>query len=227
VFSSHVANLSSEIAGLFHETHTHQRLDPERERISTGQILERWLLSNDESEPVSPPSPPDEIDLDLEDEMFLEEPDEELVIPRLEEYTKFISGSLGYSWLRDQLRREALIVSPGRDVLDEVRSKILGTIPSPQRISRKTSLQGCTVVYAVDWSPTVFLNEQNYDQSESDESAIANAVTLTGLCDDAQALSCREYLSQTWPQTGKCTLRLIQSLLASEQSANRVCKFLT
>lgn len=222
-----MTNLSSEIASLFHESYTHQQFEPERERVVTWQILERWLLSNDESEPVSPPSPPDEVDLDLGDDVFSDEPDEELVIPRLEEYTQFISGSPGYSWLRDQLRREALMESPGRDVLDEVRNKILSTIPTPRRISRKTSLQGCTVVYTVDWSPTIFLHEQNYDQSESDDSAIANAVTLTGLCDNAYALSCREYLSQTWPQTGKYTLRLMQSLLASGQSANRVCKLLT
>jgi len=222
--------LRSDIAGLFQEynTHdTHQEPELESERVFRRDVLD-WIAMTAESRSSSPPPRPYDVDLRLEDDIdvFADEPDEELVIPALEEYSKFISGLPGYSWLRDQLRREALMVSPGRDVLDEVRNRILDTIPTPRRISRKASPQACTVVYVVDWNPIAFLYDQDYEQSESDNSAIANAVTLTGLCDDAHALSCREYLNQTWPRTGENTLRLIQSLLANGQSANRVCKLL-
>ena len=80
------------------------------------------------------------------------------------------------------------------------------------------------MVYRVHWDPVAFLVEQDYDQPSDSE--IGQAVTITGSRSDAQALSCREYMKQTWPRTGDRILRLLQSLLPSRQSSGGGRKYM-
>ncbi|KAJ5525503.1 hypothetical protein N7494_012153 [Penicillium frequentans] len=63
----------------------------------------------------------------------------------------------------------------------------------------------------MDWDPVTFLQEQQY--LESPEIAIGQAIVLTGSAVMVQALTCSEYLQQTWPSSGMKILELIQELI--------------
>ncbi len=184
-----------------------------RGETASKEVMNRWLGSKEDfqyeqydDEHVH------ERDSDSEDdEPFEEDENEELSPTGMEEYQKLISKDPGYEWLLDRLRRDILLSPPEQDVMNKIRMEILKSCCSTRRISRKESSQGYKVRFYIDWNPFAFLDEQEYD--EPDAQAIANAITLTGSCKDAQALSCREYLTQTWPSTGPCIIQLIQKLL--------------
>lgn len=140
-----------------------------------------------------------------------DEDDENLPLPGIENYNKIIRGDSAYEWLIDRLHRELRLSRQDTDIMEEVRQKILTALP-PQRHVRKTQpSQALAVLYTINWDVKGFLAEQDYQQPEA--SAITNALTLTGSDTDAQALSCIDYMKQTWPQTGPFILGLIRQLL--------------
>lgn len=143
--------------------------------------------------------------------------------PGIDAYSKFVRADSAYQWLIDRLHRELQLSRQEFDVMEEVRQQILSALPRARhQVSRKQPSQGCAVVYTVDWDPEAFLVEQNYQQPHA--SAILNAVTLTGSYTDVQALSCLNYMKQTWPQTGSATLSLVKQLLAGGKVSKATCK---
>ncbi|KAK3991528.1 hypothetical protein QBC44DRAFT_236762 [Cladorrhinum sp. PSN332] len=142
-----------------------------------------------------------------------EEPEPDL--PRLEEYRSFLFDDAGYHWLIDQLRRELHLCRPDHDLMEEIREKILGAMPTATHISTKVSSQTHRVVFEVDWDPLEFFEQQECE--EANHLALPKAITLTGSDSDIQALSCSEYLTQTWPRSGKHTVELLQRLLGPGQ----------
>ncbi|KAK2615927.1 hypothetical protein N8I77_002648 [Diaporthe amygdali] len=87
------------------------------------------------------------------------------------------------------------------------------------RVSRDSGPPHCSVLYETDWNPPAFFREQKYhdgDYKYSEAEAFSRALTLTGVLDEAEALSCREYICRTWPQSGKAFIHLMEMHLASE-----------
>ena len=177
----------------------------EAEAIST-EIMDRFLASEVEREYEQV------LDKAVDDESQDEniDPNDEVIIPAMAEYRKLIFDDPGYSWLLYRLKNEFMFSTPGKDVIGELRDKILDRIPRVKHFSKNNALHSCTVIYRVDWDPRFFL-EQEYGNQGAE--IFAKAMTLTGCSRQAQALSCREYLAQTWPMTGPHTERLIQDLL--------------
>ncbi|OAR01627.1 hypothetical protein LLEC1_03282 [Akanthomyces lecanii] len=68
--------------------------------------------------------------------------------------------------------------------------------------------------FDIDWDPRSFVQVQQYDANPHE--AICSAITLTGLAEDAQALTSSQYLSQTWPSTGNFMMQMIQEVLRGE-----------
>lgn len=60
----------------------------------------------------------------------------------------------------------------------------------------------------MDWDLSLFLSRQNYGTSARD--TLENALTLTGHSTRAQALTCAQYMAQTWPATGPAILKFVQ-----------------
>lgn len=48
-----------------------------------------------------------------------------------------------------------------------------------------------------------------------DAMAVERAITLTGSARDAQALTCVQYLSQTWPLAGEYTMQVVKDVIAN------------
>jgi hypothetical protein len=65
------------------------------------------------------------------------------------------------------------------------------------KVSRKKSVEAYKITFEIEWDPLAFIKEQEYREEPGE--AIERAITLTGYAKDAQALTCAQYLRQTWP----------------------------
>jgi len=148
--------------------------------------------------------------------------DEETETPEFDMYGDFISKTSAYKWLLASLRRHLLLESKEFNYMNEIRKEILISLLSSERISRKTSAQTFESTFEVDWDPILFVKEQEYN--EEPDTAIETAITLTGSARDAQALSCAEYLSQTWSSNGEHLLELVKSVVQHGAGHQRACK---
>jgi DNA-directed RNA polymerase subunit RPC12/RpoP len=68
--------------------------------------------------------------------------------------------------------------------------------------------------FDIDWDPRGFLDEQNYDTTIS--TALERAITITGTYENAQALTCMEYMAKVWPETGQDTILALQAAVAQQ-----------
>jgi len=66
--------------------------------------------------------------------------------------------------------------------------------------------------FSIDWDFLQFFTEQDYDIPVED--VLERAVTITGYGNEVQVAKCRDYMSQTWPETGAAVLNFLQSAVA-------------
>jgi hypothetical protein len=137
-----------------------------------------------------------------------QEGNEEINMPGLLAYQDFILDSPAYEWLLANLRRETLLVQADPNSMLAIRLEIIGSLPPSHIVSRKRSAQAYKITFDISWDPLAFVREQNY--GEEPEEAIEKVITLTGSARDAQALTCGQYLCQTWPSTGEYAIRLVK-----------------
>jgi hypothetical protein len=64
----------------------------------------------------------------------------------------------------------------------------------------------CLFVHLQQQDPSAFVREQEY--REKPDEVVEITITLTGSAKDAQALTCAQYLCQTWPSVGRHTVGL-------------------
>jgi hypothetical protein len=197
------------------------------QQLFREEALQRFFESTDDPEVPQQHSLPDIIDIQEdvpespEDSRIDAEAFANLTIPGLKDYTRIISNDPGYVWFLDRLRREIMLSKAAESAMDSIRNIILRAMPRANHISRKSSTQAVEVTYFVDWSPVIFLDEQEY--ADPHPLAFTKAITLTGSHTDAQALSCKDYLRQTWPHTGNGVLMLIERLLSPSSPNEAVC----
>jgi hypothetical protein len=148
--------------------------------------------------------------------------DEEANMPKLIVYRDFISKSPTYKWLLTSLRREFLLTPVEPNTMEAIRRKIINFLPSGHKVSRKESAEAYKMTFEIKWDPLAFVKEQEY-REEPDE-AVERVITLTGSAKDAQALTCAQYLCQTWPLSREHTIRLIKDVVRSAPSHRHTCK---
>ena len=117
------------------------------------------------------------------------------------------------------LGREAILITRTiPDLMEDIRRKVLCALPSSDhKVSNKATFE-------LDWDPLSFVKEQQY--TESPDEALERAITLTGSANDAQAVTAGEYLSQTWPATGKNVMRLVIDVIRNTADHHAGCKYI-
>lgn len=131
----------------------------------------------------------------------------------LEAYRTFVFQSPAYKWLLEQLLGEAYLDSSEADVLKGIRQEIGSALPTPRSVSRRVCSEPYQIRLEMDWDPKSFIKEQKYEEPAAE--AVERAITITGSSTNAQALTCSQYLCQTWPSSGNYTSQLIKDLLSS------------
>jgi hypothetical protein len=109
---------------------------------------------------------------------------------------EFVLSSNSLKSLKESLR---LLVHP--DPIKQTLSKIW-----PVTLSRATRH---VISYEVEWEVPKFLRAYF-----SQDQQLGDILTLTGDAVNAQALSCRDYLSATWASTGPLLLKGLETVLA-------------
>jgi hypothetical protein len=145
-------------------------------------------------------------------------------MPDAGSYRDFIVKTPAYSWLVASLQREAILTRATPDLMEDIRGKILCALPSSHKVSRKAPSQEYKATFELDWDPLSFVKEQKY--TESPDEALERAITITGSANDAQAVTPAEYLSQTWPATGKYVMRVVIDVIRNTADHHAGCKYI-
>lgn len=116
-----------------------------------------------------------------------------------------------YKWLLMKLRSEILLVSPGDKILDVIRHNIIDRILMNHEEKHSIQIPLPEIIFSMDWDILGFLKEQKYPEHSD---SIERVITITGTCDDGQALTLAQYLTQTWPSIGPIMLKMIKNVIA-------------
>ncbi|KAJ5363917.1 uncharacterized protein N7496_009630 [Penicillium cataractarum] len=137
------------------------------------------------------------------------------VMPGLQKYRECVLEDPAYDWLIGDIQRLCLLEPSSPDTMAEIGSAILqGVLPPQLRFSRRESVPSYKMTYSLDWDLVSFLEDQEYNKDNAE--ALPLVITLTGSRGAAQALTCAEYLRQTWPSSADEMVKLLQGLLNSE-----------
>ncbi|KAF3089936.1 hypothetical protein TWF103_000657 [Orbilia oligospora] len=133
-------------------------------------------------------------------------------IDRAMVYRDFILKTPAFEWLVGVLRREITLLTPAEpNYMELTKRSVSECLPSSHRISKNRSAETFNTIFLTGWKPLTFVKEQEYELKPSE--AIERAVTLTGSAEDAQELTCVEYLCQTWPSIGKYIIELVKDVI--------------
>lgn len=185
-----------------------QNLGDSEAEVSLDPEIHNFDISNDD---------------DLWNQDSNEEPEEEIKETNMLEllaYQDLIFNAPAYEWLLATLRKEFLL-TPANS-MQAIRQKIIDILPSSHIVSRRKPAETYRMTFEVDWDPLAFVKEQEY-REEPDE-AIERAITLIGSARDAQALTCAQYLCQTWPSAGEHTIRLVKDVVRSGPGHRHTCR---
>lgn len=140
----------------------------------------------------------------------------------LKSYRGLLADNPAFQSLLANVERECLLASQQPNAMEMTKRSILDFLSQQLSPSRYRSAEDCNMTFRIEWDPKVFIRYQKY--SERPEDAIEKAITVTGSITDAQALTCRQYLCQTWPSTGLDILQLVKDIVRSEDDFQRSCK---
>ncbi|KAM0254595.1 hypothetical protein ACHAQJ_006631 [Trichoderma viride] len=136
---------------------------------------------------------------------------EDIIKLSLQQYWDIIYETEPYEWLISRLRREFLLTSTELNIMNEIKQKITSHLPKPSLENPTRSSTTYKVMFTVDWDLLDFLKTQQYEDKPYQADM---AITLTGgSYKDAQALTCAQYLSQTWPGSGEHVMLLLLDVI--------------
>ena len=132
--------------------------------------------------------------------------------PSYQRVRSFLLDGPAYQWLLQNARSSALLTKRKGTVLEAVSRKIDDTLTSI-RTSKLRHPPVFQMIFDMDWDLPNFLRAQEYDATL--EIAFERAITVTACQYSAQALSCIDYMCQTWPSSGREVVRVLQKALMS------------
>lgn len=142
-----------------------------------------------------------------------------------------LRNSEAYKWLVATVQRDYQLrgVEPIR--MDDHRNRLLkllgtptGILDTKTKISRRRPPPLYTAKLHLDWDLLLFLQEQEYPR-DSLPGIVGHVITVTGDSHCVQALSCEEYMTQTWPRMGAEFVKCLDEL-ARGQGENYLCEYM-
>lgn len=184
-------------------------------------------------DPSKPQVPPEQADAQSFDELDVgsmggntgpgeEEGKEPPMAADFPPYRESIFETAAYKWLHARIDRALLLELTGQSAMDQfdhIIGKKLMSQTCFNDLSRKRAPNLCKMTFEVHWDPISFIAEQGYDGDAGE--AFERAITLTGTADNAQALTCAQYLSQTWPVTGPETVEVIKAVIRRSRHSRK------
>ncbi|KAI1259985.1 hypothetical protein F5Y18DRAFT_406994 [Xylariaceae sp. FL1019] len=194
------------------------------EKMPLDELVSSWLQRQDVGETHDSRSHPEQHDIDLDSQHSSnnEQENEENMAVSMG-YRDFVLETESFRWLLGRLQSELRLSSTEPKSMETIRREIVASLETTQIISRKKQLKAHRASFDIEWDLLGFLEQQQYECEPSE--AFPKVITITGSSRDAQALTCTEYLKQTWPHTGDVTVQLIRRQLSRKNGNPQSASF--
>jgi hypothetical protein len=186
------------------------------ESVDTLSAREKVDMWNAESTTI-----PDQV---LEDEEHISLGLQDHILSNFSKHQDFLKQSKEYQWLLGKIRAVAMLSQRDNNVLADIKKKMNAAFDR----TKHKGLQGHAPVYAASFKVALKLQaflDLYYEEDACQD--IGNVITLTGSAVDAQAVTCKQYMTQTWPISGVDTLRALERSLANKSADSYECGNLT
>ncbi|KAL5091726.1 hypothetical protein Trisim1_002538 [Trichoderma cf. simile WF8] len=130
--------------------------------------------------------------------------------------------SPAYDWLLATIRNQHFLTSSTPDTMQLIRDRVVKSLPLTSRVPQGRPPATHNTTFVLDWDPHAFIKNQGYKVNPQE--AIETAITLTGSTIDAQALTCSQYMRQTWPSTGEYIVQLVKDVVGHEPGTSHSCE---
>ncbi|KAM0214176.1 hypothetical protein ACHAQI_003800 [Fusarium lateritium] len=137
-------------------------------------------------------------------------------LSQMPQYRQFIQGSSAYQWLLTKLKQHNRLACEKPNIMDGIGVAIrdkLKTTALLRKMSRNRVPVPIEMTYTVDWDLIGFFRNRGISPPFS--AALPDILCLTGTWHEAQATTVIEYMDQTWPQSGRSLITLLQTLLSA------------
>lgn len=190
--------------------------------MTLDERLGRWQVDTVMDDPNSAASQPapDAPFQDDEDQSSIDDDGDESNVDdfRLLMYRNIVANSTAFRWLLVRVRRETHLTVSEAKTMHAIAAKIrqaLYSLKDNRLVSIKRGPPSCSMLFRSDWDPLAFVTEQEYTE-EPDEALGRAIVIVQGTNGDAEAMTCSEYLSLTWPIVGDDIMGLVKHVLRSK-----------
>jgi hypothetical protein len=132
-------------------------------------------------------------------------------------YSELLDQFPAYRWLVGCARKILTLDTPGENAIPD----IAWTFPIESLLRKADITWSLTlrdVDFILDWDPRLFLRVQEYAGNPAN--IFDHIITLTGSLDNAQALTCAQYMRQTWPESSDCVISLLHQLLEARENCS-------
>lgn len=135
--------------------------------------------------------------------------------------------NLHYSELLEQFPAYRWLVGCARNILtlDTLGVNVMQDIARAFPLEYPSSKTDCGLPltlhdadFILDWDPRLFPRVQEY--AGNPVNIFDHIITLTGSLDNAQALTCVQYMRQTWPESSDCVIGLLHKLLEARANCS-------
>ena len=131
------------------------------------------------------------------------------------QYLDLIIGSTASKWLLGRLNQQLQSVNSATAMCG-IKTYILANLPQCRKMSRRTVPSSIDTIFRLKLDLDAFMKEKGFSESPSE--ILPKILCLTGSITDAQAMTIKQYMCQTWLTTGLEMLSIIQNTL--QRSAN-------
>lgn len=213
--------ISSNIANAFKDRGLQEEDPPDTprangEKIPLSELMSSWFARQDLTSVHEEASIQglregfDDVDLDSRQSPRADQDAQDHIASTMG-YRDLVLDTNAFRWLLARLRMEMRLVPTEPKSMETISQTIVSSLRSSHVLSREAHSQEFTATFELDWDLLTFLDQQQYTTDHAE--AVSKVITLTGSGQDAQALTCAEYLAQTWPLTGDVMLQLIKDVL--------------
>ncbi|PPJ57447.1 hypothetical protein CBER1_04400 [Cercospora berteroae] len=126
--------------------------------------------------------------------------EDEMKQPDIQEARAFLAGSAEFSWLLVRLKALCQLEVTG-ETYTSVRQTICRSLEQERR----------DYSFSLDWCPLAFLKSQYPSGTQ-----LSQVICVSGNATRAQATTCEQYVTQTWPDIGPAVLKHLDKYIESE-----------
>ncbi|KAL4887676.1 hypothetical protein BJY04DRAFT_225564 [Aspergillus karnatakaensis] len=133
--------------------------------------------------------------------------------------TDLLNTLSAFRWLIGRLRAVVHLTSPAGSAMQHIEDQIVQShLPIQVRASGSSITHIVTIVIAWGLKDYFWRQVSTENKMGCQEQTVDYSITLTGSLDDAQAVTCAQYLSQTWPSYWGIVLETLKGIAESRKS---------